>query len=396
VLAGAGAAGVALLAGCVGDDDSDDGETFEIGMVTPLTGTLADFGERNERGLEVALNDINDVGVDGGELDVQVEDSESVTEAAISSAQLLVEQETVPFLIGTSSSGASIAMHESVTRDANVVHMSNNSTGLGLSDFPDLLRTSPGGAAQASALASIISDDGYDEVAVTYVNDNFGESIADAFTDEFDGEVTLFQAHEREQATYSSLIAEMADTGSEAWLFISYQQGFATQVTEMFESGHDPQLYGGDSNRGDTVLENTPDGSIDGMKVVEPSADRSTDAFQTYADQFEDTHGQSPTAWSGFTYDAVVVAALSIVAADEFTGDALSEVVRDVTRGPGEEVGSYEAAYDILVDGGSVDDVNYNGVSGPLEIDENGDPSGALEVFEVQDNEYVSVDFITS
>jgi len=57
----------------------DDDETYQIGMVDSVTGSLAPYGERNERGRELALEDINEVGIgDGRELDVVVEDDDVV------------------------------------------------------------------------------------------------------------------------------------------------------------------------------------------------------------------------------------------------------------------------------------------------------------------------------
>lgn len=409
MLKGAAGASLVLAAGCVsttdddnGDDDddgatdagSDDEDAYEIGMVDALTGSIADFGERNQRGLEIALNDINEVGIDGRELSVNVQDSESESNSGVSAARNLVDQEGVPFLIGAVGSGVSISIYESVVQDTDVVQLSQNSTGLALTNFPDLLRMSPSGVAQSNALAEIILDDGYDEVAVTYINDEFGESLTEAFVDAYDGEVVLEQAHDPEQASYSGVLSDMNGSGAEAWLFITYQEEFATQVNDMFSAGYEAQLYGADSNRGDTVINNTPEGSMDGMKLVEPSAPVDQDNYQAFAEQFEDEFDAEPTVWSAFTYDCVVTAALSILAADDFTGSALGEVVRDVTRPEGEEVFTYEEAHDILADGGTADDIDYQGVSGPIDFDENGDPLGALQIFEVQDHEYVPTEFI--
>ena len=73
VLTAGSALGLAALAGCVGTSDDDDGYT--IGMVDSLTGSLADFGERNQNAVEVALDHVNEVGVKGDELDIIIEDS---------------------------------------------------------------------------------------------------------------------------------------------------------------------------------------------------------------------------------------------------------------------------------------------------------------------------------
>jgi branched-chain amino acid transport system substrate-binding protein len=132
---------------------------------------------------------------------------------------------------------------------------------------------------------------------------------------------------------------------------------------------------------------------MDGMKVVEPSAPLEQDNYKDFASRFQAEYDEKPTAWSAFAYDCVVVAALSIQAADEFTGAALAETVRDVTRPGGEEAFTYEAAHEILADGGGPGDVDYQGVSGPIDFDENGDPTGSLVVLEVQDHEYVPIEF---
>jgi branched-chain amino acid transport system substrate-binding protein len=424
LLKGAAGASVLLAAGCIsttdddddggngGDDGSDGGDTdngddgsgddgsgdgggdaYQIGMVDALTGSLADFGERNQRGKDLALADVNEVGVGDRELDIVVEDSEGNAQGGVAAAQKLVNQNGVPFLIGAVGSGVSLSIYESVIQGTDVVQLSQNSTGLALTDFPGLLRMSPSGRSQSAALADIILEDGYEEVAVTYINDEFGESLTDAFTNAYEGEVAFERAHDGEQSAYSGLLSDMNGSGADAWVFITYQQEFATQVNNMFENGYDAQLYGADSNRGDTVISNTPEGSIDGMKVVEPSAPVEQDNYQRFSSAFQDEYDEEPTVWSAFAYDCVVTAALAIQAADEFTGSALNEVVRDVTRPEGEKVTSYEAAREILANGGSPSDVDYQGVSGPINFDENGDPAGSLQVLEVQDHEYVPIEF---
>ncbi|PSQ54894.1 ABC transporter substrate-binding protein [Halobacteriales archaeon SW_8_68_21] len=412
-----GGAGLVALSGCLSttDDDgdgsdggdSDDGsdgngggdgedstEAYEIGMVDSQTGSLSAFGERNQRGVNLALNRVNDVGIDGRELDIVVEDSESENQGGIAAAQKLVNQNGVPFLIGAVGSGVSLAIYESVVEGSDVVQLSQNSTGLNLTEFPGLLRMSPSGRSQSLALSNIIADDGYDEVAITYVNNDYGQSLTDAFVDAYDGEVVYNTPHDQDQQSYSGVISEMNSSGADAWLFITYQAEFATMVNEVFSSGYEAQFYGADSVSGDNVLENTPEGSIDGMKIVVPSAPIEEENYQSFAEAFESEYDRRPTSWAAYAYDCVINAALAIQAADEFTSAALQETVRRVSGPEGETVTSFEAASEILADGGDPDDVDYQGVSGPVDFDENGDPVGFLQVLEVQDHEYEGIDFV--
>ena len=176
VLGITGAGAVTLAAGCVsttdeetptdssggggngdsgGDEDTatdSDGSSgpYSIGVVNSQTGSLSAFGERNARGLELALRDVNETTIGGRELDAIGEDSESTSSSGVSAAQKLVNQDGVPFLIGAVGSGVSLAIYESVVDGTDVVQLSQNSTGTDLTNYPGLLRMSPPGGVQSS------------------------------------------------------------------------------------------------------------------------------------------------------------------------------------------------------------------------------------------------------
>jgi len=393
------------------DNDNDDGDsgddatetateagqdTYTIGMVDSLSGSLSAFGQRNQRGMEIALEDINAVGVKGGELELSTEDDQSTSQGGVSAAQSLVNQEEVPLLVGTVGSGVSTAIHESVVQNTDVVQISQNSTSPNLTNYPDLLRTAPTGTTQAAALRSLIDDDGNGSVAVAWINNDYGQSISEAFVDNYEGDVLYNEAHDQGQASYSNVISSMANTDADAWVFITYQPEFATMSQEAYDLGVTDQAdwYGADSVKGPKVLDGAPEGSLDGMQIVAPSVALDQENYKAFAEEFESRHDTEPTSWSAFTYDAIVISALAVEAADEFTGPAIAEVVRDITRPEGEQVTSDEDARAILADGGSPSDVDYQGVSGPIDLDENGDPVGLLQVFTVENHEYVSTDFI--
>jgi branched-chain amino acid transport system substrate-binding protein len=397
MLRATGVAGIVATAGCVDLGGGGESGPYEIGMVDSQTGSLSAFGERNQRGRDLALSAVNDVGIDGRELSISVQDSQSQQSTGVSAAQQLVNQEGVPFLIGAVGSGVSIAIYQSVIEGTDVVQLSQNSTSPGLTDYPGLLRMSPTGRTQSSALADIITEDGNESVALTYVNNDYGSGITQAFRDAYDGEILYDSSHDQGQSSYSSVVSQMANTDADAWLFITYQPEFTTMTQEAYSSGVEGQAtwYGADSVQGSDVLENTPEGSLEGMKVVLPSAPVDQENYQSFASEFEEEYGREPTVWAAYSYDCVVTAALSILAADEFTGAALGDVVRDVTRPEGEQVTSFEAASEILADGGSPSDVDYQGVSGPIDFDENGDPVAYLQILTVQDHEYESTGFIT-
>ena len=76
-------------------------------------------------------------------------------------------------------------------------------------------------------------------------------------------------------------------------------------------------------------------------------------------------------------YDAVIVAALSALAADGTSGDAIAGKLQEVSggSGAGEKATTFEDAASIILSGEVVD---YDGPSGPIDFDDNGDAASAV------------------
>lgn len=396
LLKASGATGIALTAGCT--SLTGGGGPYEIGMVDALTGSLAPYGERNQNGRELALADINDAGgPNDRDLEITVEDSGSKNQQGVSAAQKLVNQNGVPLLIGAVGSGVSIAIHDSVIKGTDTVQISQNSTSPELTNYPDLLRMSPSGAAKGKALAKLVSDDGHDSVAVTWINNDYGSGLAGVFADSFDGEVAYNNPHDQGGSSYRGILGEMANTDAIAWVFITYADEFTVMVNEAYDNGYNEQVeyYGAESTIADEILENTEEGSQESLKGITESAPSGQKSYETFKSDYESEFGDSPTVWSAYAYDAVTVSGIAIHAADDFSGSAIASVVRDITRPEGQEVFTFQEAKDILSDGGSPSDIDYQGVSGPVDLDENGDPPGFYQVYEVNNHEYEFGDYIT-
>jgi hypothetical protein len=80
-------------------------------------------------------------------------------------------------------------------------------------------------------------------------------------------------------------------------------------------------------------------------------------------------------SYAAESYDAVVVIALAAIAAGSDDGVAVGAQINDVTRG-GEKCTTF-ADCKALLEGGA--DIDYDGVSGPLEFIDAGEPSAGVD-----------------
>jgi branched-chain amino acid transport system substrate-binding protein len=100
------------------------------------------------------------------------------------------------------------------------------------------------------------------------------------------------------------------------------------------------------------------------------------DAFKMRAaDFYKANHGEDLTefAYLSESYDATILLALAAEQAGNDSGEAIAANLTSVSSG-GEVVTNFADGLAAIKAG---KDIDYNGYSGPIEFDENGDPTGA-------------------
>ena len=115
----------------------DSGEHFAIGVVLPLTGRhMFDFGEPVQKGLELALNEINDGQLAGTHLTFVVADSGSTVEGAVAAYNKLIHEDGVSVLLGPATSSMTKEAFP-VAQENEVVAISPTSAARDLSAIGD-------------------------------------------------------------------------------------------------------------------------------------------------------------------------------------------------------------------------------------------------------------------
>jgi ABC-type branched-subunit amino acid transport system substrate-binding protein len=132
-----------------------------------------------------------------------------------------------------------------------------------------------------------------------------------------------------------------------------------------------PTVYGTEYNTGDALAQDFPEpGALDGMAGVTPIApvpDEFRQRLEAVAPDLTDVN------YSGESYDAVVVAALAVELAGTTDGRVVKDYVNGVTFG-GTECATPADCLDVVRSGGNPD---YEGVVGPLDFTEAGEPARA-------------------
>jgi neutral amino acid transport system substrate-binding protein len=98
---------------------------------------------------------------------------------------------------------------------------------------------------------------------------------------------------------------------------------------------------------------------------------------------WQEKTGKPITAFVPHTWDAAVLLMLAAEAAKVNTGEGIKSTIRQVSSAPGKEVTDPCEALALIRQG---EDINYQGASGNVDVDENGDVVGSYDVWTVKED----------
>lgn len=95
-----------------GDNKTEEGGTIKIGVLASLTGALESYGKQTQKGFELGIEYATEgtMEVAGKKIEIIYEDTETKPEVAVQKATKLLEEDEVDFLVGSSSSGDTLAV----------------------------------------------------------------------------------------------------------------------------------------------------------------------------------------------------------------------------------------------------------------------------------------------
>jgi branched-chain amino acid transport system substrate-binding protein len=384
-----------VLSACAPSDsgNSDGGSgaaaedlTLNIGTILPQTGTLAVLGPPEFAGVDLAIQDINDAAA-GITVNVSHKDSgDTTTDLATQSVTALLS-EGVSAIVGAASSGVSLSVIDQVTA-AGVVQVSPANTSPAFSSYEDdgyFFRTAPSDVLQGQVVGQKIAADGATTVSILYANNDYGIGLNEnviATLEEQGVEVVADVTFDEATTDFAGAVTDVLAPNPDAVLMISYDE--IRSAAEQFASrGFDfSKLYGVDGNYG-VIKETDTNVDITGAQFTNPGVNAS-DEFQQRLQDLVAEQGDDPLtvfSYAPESYDATTLIALAALAGGATDGATIRDNLEDVSAG-GEKCESFADCAELLADG---EDIDYEGISGPVTFDENGDPSQAyVSVYQYQ------------
>jgi len=362
-----------VSAGCGGKKP----ESIKLASVSPKTGPWATYGHDQRKGMEVAIEVINEAGgisqgpFKGVKFEIEVFDDRGDPKESANIAQKLVADESIFAMVGPTNSSCALA-------DAPILEKGGVTMVTDLATTPELtnqgyervFRTYFTGITEGKAMAMVALETlGLKRMYVFYENTDYGAGIQGALVPAMEdgaGEVLGVDAYTPGQDTdFSPLITKARNAGAEVIGICGSYNESGLIIRQVRTAGWDvPIVICTGNNHPNTIelagAENLYNAYFTSPPVIGDSTDPNVVAFR---EKFEEKFGEKPGDYTAYAYDAVMVIKEAIELGCQ-SRDELHTYLRKIE--------------------------NYQGLTGPITFDEGGDvmqPGIVLLAFE--NGEYV-------
>ena len=391
-----------LVAGaCAPAAEEEVAPPLKIGQLNTFTGDLSFFGEAHRNASMLAVDHINLAGgVLGSAITIVARDTQTTPLVGVDAARALVDIDKVAAIVGALSSGVSMAVAESVTVPNNILQISAASTSPAITVLADddfLFRTTVSDAAQGVVLARLARELGYNTASALYINNAYGEGLAEQFKTTFEAEggtVLELVPHEGVQPTYASELTKATAGNPDVLVAISYPISAETYLREALEGDYISTFLFVDGTKAPEMNETVGWDKLEGTYGTAPGVVVTAEGQAAFREAYASAFAVElpPLPYIDTTYDAVVLIALAAEKAGTTTDSAaIRDALRDVANSPGEIVGpgvdGIKRALELIRQG---EDINYEGAGGSQDFNDNGDVFTTIEIWKIEGGAIVS------
>ena len=371
---------------------------IKMGIILGFTGPIESLTPDMGNSAELAFKEASDSGqlLGGQKISVVRADSTCIdAAAATAAAERLITSDKVAGIMGADCSGVTTAIANNVAVPNGVTMISPSATSPALSTIADngyFFRTAPSDARQGQVLAEITMERGFNDVAVTFINNDYGKGLSDSFINAYKGlggKVSAVVPHEADKADFSAEVGALDASGASILAVFGYvDQGGNHIIQSSLDSGAFDKFILADGMYGDALLKNI-DGDLSGTFGTVPGTDSKGAA--SFAEMATGAGIKGGGPYTGESYDAAALLVLAMQSGGSTNRAAIASNVLAVANTPGEKImpGELGKALRILASGGAVDYVGATNVElvGP------GEASGSYKEFEVKGKAFTTVRF---
>ncbi len=300
------AAALALFAAGCSKSESD---TIAIGGIFPLSGDVAVYGVECKKGIDLAIDEINEAGgVNGKKLVLIGEDDEGKPDKSVNAFKKLTTKDKVKFIIGSLTSGCVQAV-TTLAQAGRVIQIAPAATSPAITEagdyifracFIDPFQGTVGGKFATDTL-------GAKRAAVLYdIQNDYSVGLEENFVKAFEaggGTVVARESYSTGDKDFNAQLTKIKNAAPDVVYIPDYYGTVALIARQLRMQGITTPIVGGDG--WDGLAGNAGDEVLNGFYSNHYAVDSEVPAVQKFVSSFKTKYNSAPNAFAALGYDSV-------------------------------------------------------------------------------------------
>jgi len=353
------------LAACGGSSSSSSSSSpaaspFKVGLAAPFTGDYATYGASHQAGADIAMAELNAAGgVNGAQVSTELGDDLGDPKQAVLVAQKFIDDSSIVVVDGHMFSGATIAAAPKY-QTAGLPMISPSATNPDITSLGSFIwRICMTDAVQGKGLADYsVTMLGKKSIAVMYDSSDYGRGLADAYASGVTaagGTIVGKEQYATGDTDFKAQLTKLKGANPDLLFLSGYYPEGAKIAQQARELGMTVQMLGSDGYASDE-LPKLGGAAVEGM-LVSTFFDYTKDdpAVQKFVTAYKAANnGNNPDWFAANSYDVIMLAAQAAKNAGKNDRTAINDALGSIGT--------------------------YQGISGPITFDANGDVQKPLSI----------------
>lgn len=285
---------------------------INIGAILPLTGDAGFYGESIQKGINMAVDEINEKGgINSRKINVIYEDSKASPMDGVTVFNRLINIHKVPVVIGDAVSSVTLAIAP-IAEKNKVVVLSPLSSAPDITNAGDFIfRNVPSdlfGGKVAAYFA--VRERGWRSLSILYINNSFGVGLKKVFSDEvttLGGNIVASEAYEEASTDFRTQLTKIKAVNPDAIFLVGYQE-VSQALIQAVELGIKATFLGTGLLE-DTKFVDMAKGSAEGVffTQLQYATDSLDPVTKNFVDAFKKKYNSEPNIITAYGYDAMKV-----------------------------------------------------------------------------------------
>ena len=312
-------------------------DSVKVGIVLPLTGDYAKFGEIEKKSFELALDEINaSGGINGKQLELVMEDDTGRPDVGRSAVEKLIAKDKVVMIGGGYSNSVTYAV-AGVCQQNKMPFLVNTGSAdkITTSDWDYIFRLNPPVSHYADALTTLLAEKIKPKtVAIVHENSFFGTKGAKSFSkfcEKAGYKVVLTQGYEHGGIDFKPVLIRIKQLNPDIVYMVSYIMDASLLMKQARELKLTPKMFIGGAG-GFTLPEFAQNAGVASEKVISATLWHQVLPFpgaMDYYKKFEARYNKPTMYYGAEAYSACYVIADVLKRTKSFTNTDIKQAISE-------------------------------------------------------------------